>query len=197
MKKVLVILTVLILVASAVFAAETIKLVSVVETKAPTFVLRAGISPDSFNSESDDESNNTLGWQTIEKSILKDDVVVYFQIAQNGSAKKVGNGYALSIEATEMILSLNEDGTPLAPDATVYRTTKGRISDVSPINNEKSNIGISISAASKDSASLVAEYSGKVEDGTPIATFTVTWAKDVQAPDGIYQASVILRVSPQ
>ena len=35
------------------------------------------------------------------------------------------------------------------------------------------------------------------EDGTPIATFTVTWAKDVTAPDGIYQASVILRVSPQ
>lgn len=198
MKKVLVILTILILITSAVFAADTIKLVSVVESKTPTFVLRAGISPDSFDNESDDDSKNTLEWQTVEKSILKDDVVVYFQIAQKGVAKKDGNGFALSIEASEMILSLNEDGTPLAPESAIYRTTKGNISDVTPVNGEKSNIGVTVSeSATKDSVNLMAEYKGRVEDGTPIATFTVTWAKDVTAPDGIYQASVILRVSPQ
>ena len=198
MKKVLVILTILILVASAVFAADSVKLLSIVESKNPTFVLKAGISPNSFDAESDDETTDTLGWATIEKSILKDDIVVYFQIAQKGVAKKDGKGFALSIEATEMILSLNEDGTPLAPESTIYRTTKGLISDVTPVNGEKSSIGVKVlESVTKDSANLVAEYNGKVDDGTPIATFTVTWAKDVTAPDGIYQASVILRVSPQ
>ena len=47
----------------------------------------------------------------------------------------------------------------------------------------------------KDIATIVAEYKGNVEDGTPIAKFKVTWAKDIEAPDGIYQASVILKVS--
>lgn len=197
MKKVLVILTVLILVASAVFAAESVRLISVVESKNPTFVLKAGISPDSFNKESDDDTMNTLGWDTIEKSILKEDIVVYFQIAQKGTAKKDGKGFALSIEATEMSLSLNEDGSPLPSEALIYKTTKGRISDVTPVKNEKAKIGITVSKATNDSANLVAEYFGRVEDGTPIATFTVTWAKDVTAPDGIYQASVILKVSPQ
>lgn len=198
MKKVLVILTILILVMAAVFADETriIQLHSIVESKNPTFVLKAGLSPDTFDRESDDD--NTLGWDTIEKSILTENVVVFFQIAQKGTAKKIGKEYALSIEATEMVLVLNEDGSVLAPDSVIYKTTKGSISDLSAVNPEESNVSVTLfGVTTKDTANILTEYKGKVEDGTPIATFTVTWAKDVEAPDGIYQASVILRVSPQ
>lgn len=199
MKKLIVILAILILVASSVFGVEVIRLKSVVESKNPTFVLRAGLSPDSFDRESDDDTMSTLGWETIEKSILKENIVVYFQIAQKGTAKRVGKEFALSIEATEMILVSNEDGSELAPDTEIHKTSKGRISDLSAVNPEESNVSVTLSggAATKDTVSLITEYKGKVEDGTPIATFTVTWAKDVEAPDGIYQASVILRVSPQ
>ena len=198
MKKFIVVLAILILVVGSVFGAEIIRLKSVVESKNPTFVLKAGLSPDSFDRESDDDTMNTLGWETIEKSILKENIVVYFRIEQKGTAKRIGKEFALSIEATEMVLVLNEDGSELAPDTEIHKTGKGRISDVVAVNPEESNVSVVFSeTAAKDIANLTTEYKGKVEDGTPIATFTVTWAKDVEAPDGIYQASVILKVSPQ
>ena len=199
MKKLIVILAVLILVAGSVFAEEThiIKIKTTVESKTPTFVLKAGLTPDSFDRESDDDTMNTLGWETIEKSILKENVVVYFQIAQKGLAKKNGAKYLLSIEASEMVRMQNEDGSELSPDDERYKTTKGVISEINPLNAEESSIEVVISkSAEKSTTEILTEYKGKVEDGTPIATFTVTWAKDVEALDGIYQASVILKVSP-
>ena len=198
MKKLIIILSILILAVSSVCAAETLRLQSVVESKNPTFVLKAGLSPDSFDEAvSDAESAGTLGYETIEKSIQKENIVVYFQIAQKGTAKRNGKGFSLSIEASEMVRGLNEDGTALAPDAEIHKTAKGTISDVTPMNSERTNVAVTLSdSLEKDAVSLVAEYKGRVEDGTPIATFTVTWPKDINAPDGIYQASVILRVSP-
>lgn len=199
MKKVLVILTILILVASAVFAADSVKIKTLVETENPSFILKAGLSPDAFDDAfSAGDSSDTLDWETVEKSIQKENIVVYFQIVQKGMARRDGKEFALSIETTEMVLGLNEDGSALTPDTKIYKTTKGNISDITPINDDNSNVGVTISeTASNDSINLLAEYRGKVNDGTPIATFTVTWAKDINAPDGIYQASVILRVSPQ
>ena len=197
MKKVFVILAVLILLTTSVFGAEKIKLQSFIESRNPMFVLYAGLSPDSFDTAaSDEEAGDTLGWETIEKSIKSEDVVVYFQIAQKGTAKKYGEKYSLTIEASEMILEFNEDGSVLAPGTEIYRTTKGAISSVAPVNYEKSKLGVTSETTTKDSATILAEYNGVVEDGTPIALFAVTWAKDKNAPDGIYQASVILRVSP-
>ena len=200
MKKLIVILAVLILVVGSVFAEEThvVRIKATVESKTPTFVLKAGLSPDSFDRESDDDTMNLFDWETIEKSILKEDVVVYFQIVQKGTARKLGSSYALSIEATEMVLEMSEDGSPLAPDTEIHKTKKGNISDFIAVNPEESNVAVVFSETSaKDIANLTTEYKGFVGDGTPIAAFTVTWAKDVSAPDGIYQASVILRVSPQ
>ena len=141
---------------------------------------------------------DTFGWESIEKSILNENVIVYFQIVQKGIAKGLGSEFALSIEATEMVLVLNEDGSQLTPEAEIHRTAKGSITDLAAINNEESNVAVTLFGTStRDTANLLTEYKGRVADGTPIATFTVTWAKDVTAPDGIYQASVILRVSPQ
>ena len=64
MKKFVVILAVLILLAGSVFGAEThvIKVRTTVEAKNPTFILKAGLTPESFDrAVSDDDSNNTLG----------------------------------------------------------------------------------------------------------------------------------------
>lgn len=199
MKKVLVILTILILIANVAFAADSVKIKTVVENENPSFILKAGLSPDAFDDVvSADDSAGTLDWETVEKSIKEENIVVFFQIVQKGIARRDGKEFALSIETSEMVLGLNEDGSALAPDTKVYKTTKGKISDINPNNDENSRIGVTLSeTAAKDSISLLAEYKGKVDDGTPIATFTVTWAKDINAPDGIYNASVILRVSPQ
>ena len=170
-----------------------------VESKSPTFVLRAGLSPDSFDrAVSDEDTNDMLGWNTVEKSIKAEDVVVFFEIMQKGDSKGIGEKYSLTVEASEMILGYNEDGSALASGTNVYRSAKGQISDVTPVNGGKDLVEVSnVKAISKGVATVEAEYKGNVKDGTPIAKFTVTWPKDKEAPDGIYQASVILKVSQQ
>ena len=201
MKKLIVILTIMILVACSVFAGEaaTIRVTTTVESKKPTFILKSGLTPDSFEKAvSDNEADNVLGWETVEKSIKAEDIVVFFEIVQKGDARAAGEKYSLNIEASGMELILNEDGSPLASDTDIYRTNKGKVSEPTGIGNEKAVVAVSnVDSTAKDVTTIVAEYKGKVADGTPIAKFTVTWPKDIDAPDGIYQASVILKVSQQ
>ena len=200
MKKLIVILTIMILVACSVFAEEkhVIRVTTTVESKKPTFILKAGLTADAFDRAVSDESNNMLGWETVEKSIKAEDVVVFFEIIQKGDARAVGDKYSLNIEASGMELILNEDGSPLASDTDIYKTAKGKVSEPTAIGNEKAIVEVTnVKSTAKDVATIVAEYTGRVEDGTPIAKFTVTWPKDINAPDGIYQASVVLKVSKQ
>ena len=201
MKKLIIILSILILVACTVFATEThiIKLKSIVESRSPIFVLKAGLTPDSFDrAVSDAETDYLLNWETVEKSIKEEDVVVYFEVVQRGDAKEVGQKYSLTIEASEMSLGFNEDGSVLAPGAEIYKTPKGKVSNVTAMSTERAVVEVSnVKTLTSDSATIVAEYHGLVNDGTAIAKFTVTWPKDIDAPDGIYQASVILKVSQQ
>ena len=201
MKKLIIILSILILVVCSVFAGElhVIRLKSIVESKSPIFVLKAGLTPDDFDrAVSDVEADNMLSWETVEKSIKEDDVVVFFEVVQRGDAKEVGSKYSLTIEASEMTLGFNEDGSVLAPNADIYKTPKGKVSNVTAMSTERAVVEVSnVKTLTSDSATIVAEYHGLVYDGTAIAKFTVTWPKDIDAPDGIYQASVILKVSQQ
>ena len=201
MKKLIIILSMLILVACSAFAEErqVVRVVTIVETKTPVFVLKAGLTPDSFDrAVSDAEAENMLNWETVEKSIKADDVVVYFEVVQKGLSRSVGDKFSLTIEASEMILGFKEDGSALEPNTSIYKTPKGKVSDVAPIGGEKAIVEVSnVKSIATDTAMILAEYTGVVEDGTPIAKFTVTWPKDIDAPDGIYQASVILKVSQQ
>ena len=201
MKKLIIILSILILVACSVFAVESqaIRVTTMIESKKPVFVLKAGLSPDSFDrAVSNDGSTSILGWETVEKSIKAEDVVIYFEVVQKGDARQGGEKYSLTIEASEMTLGFNEDGSVLAPNTKIYKTPKGIISNVAAVSTERAIVAVSnVKTIANDSATIVAEYLGAVEDGTPIAKFTVTWPKDIDAPDGIYQASVILKVSQQ
>ena len=200
MKKLIVILTIMILVACSVFAEDNaaIRITATVESKKPKFILKAGLTADAFDRAVSDESSNMLGWETVEKSIKAEDVVVFFEIVQKGDARAVGDKYSLNIEASGMELILNEDGSPLASDTDIYKTAKGKVSEPTAIGNEKAIVEVTnVKSTAKDVATIVAEYTGRVEDGTPIAKFTVTWPKDINAPDGIYQASVVLKVSKQ
>ena len=201
MKKLIIILSILILVACSTFAGEVhvIRLKSIVESRSPIFVLKAGLTPDSFDrAVSDVEADNMLNWEAVEKSIKEDDVVVYFEVVQRGDAREVGTKYSLTIEASEMSLGFNEDGSVLAPGADIYKTPKGKVSNVTAMSTERAVVAVSnVKSIASDSATILAEYHGLVNDGTPIAKFTVTWPKDIDAPDGIYQASVILKVSQQ
>ena len=201
MKKLIIILSILILVACSAFAVEThsIRVTTLIESKNPVFVLKAGLAPDSFDrAVSDAEVDYILNWETVEKSIKEDDIVIYFEVVQRGDAKEVGSKYSLTIEVSEMSLGFNEDGSVLAPNTTIYKTPKGKVSNVTAMSNERAVVAVSnVKSIASDSATIMAEYHGLVNDGTPIAKFTVTWPKDIDAPDGIYQASVILKVSQQ
>ena len=200
MKKLIIILSILILVVCAVFAEEkqVIRVFTRVEASNPTFVLKAGLTADAFDRAVSDDSSNILRWETVEKSIKAEDVVVFFEVVQRGDARQPGEKYSLTIEASGMILGFKEDGSALEPNTDIYRTAKGRVSDVAPMGGEKAVVEVSnVKSIATDTAMILAEYTGVVEDGTPIAKFTVTWPKDIDAPDGIYQASVILKVSQQ
>ena len=201
MKKLIIILTIMILVTCSVFAdsSHIVRVTARVESKIPTFVLKAGLTPDAFDKAvSGDDTVGIFGWETVEKSIKTEDIIVFFEVVQKGDARQNGEKYSLTIEASEMILGFNEDGSILASNTSIYKTTKGKISDVVPINGEKALVEVgNVNTTSKGVATIEAEYKGNVEDGAPIAKFTVTWAKDVNAPDGIYQASVVLKVSQQ
>ena len=194
MKKIIVILAVLILVVATASAAELIKLRTQVDSKDPIFVLKAGLSPESLDRAiSDDESNNTLGWEEVEKSIQAEDITVYFQIIQKGTAGKAGEKYTLTVEASAMEQILNEDGTVLDAGKTPHETSKGIISG----DESRNASNLIVEATKKGAAIFEAAYEGKVLDGTTIATFSVTWKKDIDAPDGIYQATVSLIVDAQ
>ena len=200
MKKLIIILSILILVVCAVFAEEkqVIRVFTRVEASNPTFVLKAGLTADAFDRAVSDDSSSILRWETVEKSIKAEDVVVFFEVVQRGDARQPGEKYSLTIEASGMILGFKEDGSSLEPNTKIYRTANGRVSDVTPIGGEKAIVEVSnVKSIVTDTAMILAEYTGVVEDGTPIAKFTVTWPKDIDAPDGIYQASVILKVSQQ
>ena len=200
MKKLIIILSILILVVCTVFAEDTckVRIKTTINSQNPGFVLKAGLGPDAFDKAVSDEETYMLGWETIEKSIKENDVVVYFEVVQKGIARTIGDKYSLTVEASEMILGFKEDGSELDPNTKIYKTTKGRITDLAPMGGERAIVAVSnVKTIEQDTATIVAEYKGSVADGTPIAKFTVTWPKDINAPDGIYQASVILKVSQQ
>ena len=168
MKKLIIILSILILVACSTFAGEmhVIRLKSIVESKSPIFVLKAGLTPDSFDrAVSDAETDYLLNWETVEKSIKEEDVVVYFEVVQRGDAKEVGQKYSLTIEASEMSLGFNEDGSVLAPGAEIYKTPKGKVSNVTAMSTERAVVAVSnVKTIASDSATIVAEYHGLVND---------------------------------
>ena len=190
MKKVSAILAVMLIVAGAVFAATTIKIQSKVTSDDPVFLLKAGLTPNSFNAAlSGDETRDVIGWSTLGKSIKDDNIEVFFQIVQSGKAGKENQQFKLNVSATKMIQAKTVDGGELPATKAPYESSLGIISEETA--KDATNVTVSKTA----DAEFRAIYAGKVEDGTPLATFKVVWAKDDDAEEGIYEATVKLEVT--
>ena len=189
MKKIIAILAVLVLVAGAVFAVATIKVQSKVGTPAvdPSFILRASLTgEDDYSTASAGEGREDLiSAATMNKSIKESDIKVFFQIAQNIKGGADGMVYKLAVSATKMI-QVNDDGST-KDDA--YESSEGRIADKSP------NSGVGVGVTLNNAGEFVATYTGKADANTLLGQFTVTWAQDENAQDGLYQASVSLGIT--
>lgn len=190
MKKVIAILAVMLIVAGAVFAAATIKIQSKVGTTVdPAFVLRASLTgEDSYNVALAGEGQEDLiSADELNRSIKETDIKVYFQIAQSIKGGSDGKIVKLGVAATKMI-QVNNDGSA---KENAYESSEGTIADKS------TNNGVGVTVALNNDGQYVATYSGKADANTLLGQFTVTWAKDENAEDGLYQASVSLSIIPE
>ena len=188
MKKVIAILAVLAIVAGSVFAAATIKVQSKVGGPAvdPAFVLRASLTgEDAYSIAIAEEGQEaTITAAKVSKSIKEEAIKVYFQIQQSIKAGKADQIVKLEVGATKMV-QVNDDGSEKADG---YESSVGTIADKT-VNN-----GVGVTVALNDAGQYVATYSGKADANTVLGQFTVTWAQDENAVDGLYQASVSLSI---
>ena len=189
MKKVIAILAVMLIVAGTVFAAATIKVQSKVGTPVvdPAFRLRASLSgEDSYDiaiAEEDQES--VISANVINTSIKEAAIKVFFQIQQSINGGSDGKVVKLGVSATKMI-QINDDGSAKEGG---YESSMGTIGD------KKENSGEGVTVTLNNAGEFVATYSGKADANTVLGKFTVTWAQDENAQDGLYQASVSLDIT--
>ena len=125
---------------------------------------------------------------------------VYVKIYQTAKCRyKNTTGFDITITATALSATIDEVAYSTAIPTIVASAAGNAV--VNAINNQKNDFTTTKkSAANGEVVFTVAYPTGAPVPANTIVgtiTFTVTWAKDVTAPDGIYQASVILRVSPQ
>lgn len=191
MKKVIAILAVLMLVACVVFADATIKVRSKVTTtqeeENPQFTLKAGLTKAAMTVSAIDGDSATMGTTTQQKSIKTDDIILYFQIVQVNNAGKNGSAYIFTITPSEMIQI--KDANDADVEATnAHKTTPGVVSEKAE-NQQLVNATVT---PKNDAEKFDVAYTGKVAENTVLASFTVTWASDENAPDGLYEASVVV-----
>ena len=188
MKKVIAILAVLAIVAGSVFAAATIKVQSKVGTPAvdPAFVLRASLNgEDTYSVAIAEEGEEaTITAAKVGKSIKEEAIKVYFQIQQSIKGGKADQIVKLEVGATKMV-QVNDDGSEKAD---------GYESSAATIGDKTVNNGLGVTVALNDAGQYVVSYSGKADANTVLGQFTVTWAQDENAVDGLYQASVSLNI---
>ena len=190
MKKVIAILAVLMLVAGAVFAAATIKIQSKVgSTVDPAFILRASLTgEDSYNTAVAGEGQeDVISASVLNRSIKETEIKVFFQIAQSIKGGSDGKIVKLGVSATKMI-QVNNDGSA---KENAYESSEGTIAE------KTTNNGVGVSVELNNEGQFVASYTGKADANTLLGQFTVTWAQDENAEDGLYQAAVSLSIIPE
>ena len=165
---------------------------SKVGAKLPSFVLKAGLSKNNYGTTGYSDKLGSFDNAVIEDGvppITDADVVVYFQIVQEGSEgvddlnetfARYNNSVNFNISITDM-LTTREDKSQYSIPGMISGGEK-----LLALNDNK------IITERKNDSSYVAIYNGKVLDGQPIASFVATWPRDVLAPNGTYMASVKL-----
>ena len=195
MKKIISVLLIVLVFASAVFAttdSEKITIKTSVDDLIPNFVLVAGLSKENYGTIGSSDDSGSFDDAVIEEgvpAINEADVVIYFKVLQKGFARYKKN-VEIKFSVGDLVLTKTDNQ---------YRVA-GIISDVTaeqPLlgyferENKKENIANSVSVIpGNDNKSVIAKYNGLVSEDQPIATFIATWQKDVLAPNGTYMASV-------
>ena len=86
------------------------------------------------------------------------------------------------------MIQVNNDGSA---KENAYESSEGTIAE------KTTNNGVGVSVALNNEGQFVASYTGKADANTLLGQFTVTWAQDENAEDGLYQAAVSLSIIPE
>lgn len=192
MKKVIAILAVLMLVATAVFATATVKVRSKVGTPVvePTFILKADLFKNGaydYASAREGSNDGIIEAEVLNKSIRDENITVYFQISQYLAGGSQGQIVKLGVGATQM-KQVNDDGTEKAD---------GHVVPNFEIGTKTPNSSEDVDVQLNDAGQFVVTYLKQAASNTLLADFSVTWLKDANAVDGLYQASVTLTIDPE
>jgi len=222
MKKLITILTVMIVLVGAVFAvdetpaaatgATQIDITAKIEVVAPRFSLATDDATDLVaNVEADIVNGKTAGNITVQKTASFQQTkatalgagtaqTISFVIKQTANSR-IQTGYNLTVTATD----LKKDGTSTTPHEFFTCTTKNpAVSGIAAVTDgvQPSPTTLATFAPlAQDSNTLVATYAGGAIDvstkltNNVIGSFDVSWDGDPLAAAGTYKASIILEVA--
>ncbi|MCQ2411555.1 MAG: hypothetical protein MJ057_01235 [Sphaerochaetaceae bacterium] len=220
MKKVITVFAIMMVLVSAVFAAEAasdahgtakINIDTLITAQYPAYQLEAKtVSAGAITTATSDVAGTpTAGLVTItDDTLLKADATVTFAINQIKTSKCF-HSYDLTVTATDLIL-MNAGKTAAATktdvgmddDEFAAAVKSFAVNDSTPTITAADNIASLAQGVARFSAEenkLTAKYLGgiKIADGKveEVGTFSCTWAKNELAIPGPYQATVTLTVT--
>ena len=187
MKKVIAILTVLIVLIGAVFAAtnDTLTITANVAKVAPNFILKGTLTGDGESATGNTQTNGTATLASV-LDISQDDISVAVTVAQyNNTKSKYKGTITLTITPTALTMGSDSSDLPLYSD--------GEVKTVSGIVAADSSIACN---STTKIITLTLKYNGCSVTDADVASFVYTWeAKDELPPGNGYSATIKLTYS--
>ena len=202
MKKVITVLAILVVLTSAIFAAEAagstniIRIKSTVLRQDPTFSLKATNSGSSTVEAADGETTDLV----VAEDISQSDITVTFGIYQTAAAKN-RFVYSFQVGVTEL-KKVNQSGAVITGDGAYTVETGVLMADPDNTNwYDDANDGIGDATAPSVTDNVLSgtvEFDGEAvvdADDDAKTTFNVTWTSDREAPAGDYMADITMTVT--
>ena len=215
MKKLVTILTMMIVLVCAVFADPEVSLniTAMLTAQVPSF--RMAIASDTnVTSAAAVYSDSTIGASTANSTLSNtslnsliassETVSVDIALSQVANARLTGTGvsYVLSVEATDLILQSNgaDVANPTATEKfTVADTTPAITRASETLTTTVNSVPITVATITASDNALTIAYSGFVAASTAnprdLGSFTVSWNANESAVAGNYKAAITLFVS--
>ena len=214
MKKLITILTIMIVLVGAVFATDpapadatgtaAIDIKAAVGPQYPTFQLKVTTATSGQGDIAYSTVAGANGQATIDtNALIEAPVTLEFAIDQITNSRCTVN-YTINIKATDLVITNPVDAQNIAPDETFTVGDIGNLSATGAINNKRT-VAVAQQNAVKsgyEAALSVGYLGGKFinvtknvdPDKAEIGTFSYTWAKNEDAKVGNYTATVTIEV---
>ena len=191
MKKVIAILTTMIILVGAVFAVtgEQLQINVTVHPVAPIYTIYGGMTADEANGTSYQGNASTptsIDFDEDDYNLAENDITVYIRIYQSNKAKYSGTA-TLTITATPLVHTSLTVGT--------YKTsapTAASIAKTTPNGITYSTNPAASASGENTVVTYAPTYNGSAVQATNIGTFNLKWTHNDNLTAGSYQATITL-----